>query len=226
MDESDYKGHRQRVKNRFLKSNAENLEDYELLEILLFSSFPRKDVKPLAKKLLQEFGSLKGIINCDLYNFMQLDFANNSIYVNFAVIKEILRRMLLDKGEKQKSVLSSWNALVDYLKIHIGNNHTEQFRVLFLNKKNILIADELQTNGTIDKTAIYPREIIRRCLFHGAASIILVHNHPSGNPNPSKSDIDLTKMIVQACEPFDISVHDHVVVASNKIFSFKSNLLL
>ena len=226
MLEENNKGHRQRVKDKFLKSSAESLEDYELLEIVLFSSFPRRDVKPIAKKLLKEFGSLKAIINCDLYNFMQLEFVNKSMYISFAVIKEILRRVLMDNGQKQESILSSWHSLVDYLKIHIGNNHTEQFRVLFLNKKNILIADEVQTSGTIDQTAIYPREIIRRCLFHGAASLILVHNHPSGNPNPSRSDIELTKIIVQACEPFGISVHDHVVVAGNKIFSFKSNLLL
>jgi DNA repair protein RadC len=223
---NDFAGHRQRVKNKFLKSNPESLEDYELLEILLFSAAPRKDVKPIAKKLLQEFGNLKSIVNCDLYNLSQLPGTNTSMYISFAIIKEIFRRILISKDIKQENILSSWNAVVDYLKVHMGDNSTEQFRVLFLNKKNVLIVDEIQSYGTIDQTAIYPREIIRKSLFHGAGAIILVHNHPSGNPNPSKADIELTKVIVQACAPFNIVVHDHVIVGKNKIFSFKSNLLL
>jgi DNA repair protein RadC len=219
-------GHRQRVKNKFLKSNPESLEDYELLEILLFGAIPRKDVKPIAKKLLHQFGNIKTVINSDLYSLTQLPEVSKSVYVNFATVKEIFRRILLGDEVKRENILSSWNALVDYLRIHIGNNLTEQFRVLFLNKKNILIADEVQSHGTIDQTAIYPREIIRKSLFHCAAAIILVHNHPSGNPNPSKSDIESTKAIVQACKPFDIAVHDHVIISKNQIFSFKANLLL
>lgn len=226
MNNSEYCGHRQRVKNKFLKSNPEIFEDYELLEIMLFSCVPRKDVKPIAKKLLQEFGNLKAIINCDIYKFSQISGTTESMYVIFSVIKEIYRRILLHKDLKQENILCSWDSLVDYLKAHIGNNQIEQFRVLFLNKKNILIADEIQTTGTIDQTAIYPREIIRKCLFHGAGAIILVHNHPSGNPNPSKADIELTKLISKACEPFNISLHDHIIVGGNKIFSFKSNFLL
>jgi DNA repair protein RadC len=222
----DYVGHRQRVKNKFLKSNPETLEDYELLEILLFSCIPRKDVKPIAKKLLKEFGGLAALINSDIYNLRQMPDTTNSMYISFAVIKELFRRMLINDEVKKENILSSWNALVDYLKAHMGNNSVEQFRVLFLNKKNILIADEVQSQGTIDQTAIYPREIIRRSLFHGAGAIILVHNHPSGNPNPSKADIELTKTMVQACAPFSITVHDHVIIGKNKIFSFKSNLLL
>jgi DNA repair protein RadC len=221
-----YFGHRQRVKNKFLKSNPETLEDYELLEILLFGAVPRKDVKPIAKKLLQEFGDLKALINCDIYSLLQVADTNQSMYIIFAAIKELYRRVILHNNLKEKNILNSWNALVDYLKMHMGNNTTEQFRVLFLNKKNILIADEIQSNGTIDQAAIYPREIIRKCLFYGAGAVILVHNHPSGNPNPSQADIALTKTIVQACEPLDIRVHDHLIIAQNRIFSFKSNLLL
>jgi DNA repair protein RadC len=225
-DTNPYFGHRQRVKNKFLKSNPENLEDYELLEILLFSALPRKDVKPIAKKLLQEFTSLKALLNCDIYTFLQVDGVNQSMYIIFAAIKELQRRVMIDNNLKDISILNSWNALLDYLKMHMGGNTTEQFRTLFLNKKNILIADEVQSNGTIDQTAIYPREIIRKCLFYGAAAVILVHNHPSGNPAPSQADILLTKKIVQACEPLDIKVHDHLIIGRNKIFSFKSNLLL
>jgi DNA repair protein RadC len=219
-------GHRQRVKSRFLKSNPENLQDYELLEILLFYALPRRDVKPIAKKLLQEFTNLKALINCDIYTLLQIDGANQNMYIIFAAIKELQRRVMLNCNLKNNNVLSSWNALLDYLKVHMGSNTTEQFRTLFLNKKNILIADEVQSNGTIDQTAIYPREIIRKCLFYGAAAIILVHNHPSGNPQPSQADILLTKKISQACEPLDIKVHDHLIIGQNKIFSFKSNLFL
>jgi DNA repair protein RadC len=141
-------------------------------------------------------------------------------------MKEIFRRTLIAPVIRDENILSSWDSLVEYLKVHMGNNQIEQFRVLFLNKKNLLIADEIQTHGTIDQTAIYPREIIRKCLFHGASAIILVHNHPSGNPNPSKADIELTKVIANVCAPFNIAVHDHVIVGGNKIFSFKSNFLL
>ena len=138
-DCKDYVGHRQRVKNKFLKSNPETLEDYELLEILLFSCIPRKDVKPIAKKLLKEFGGLVALINSDIYNLRQMPETTNSMYISFAVIKELFRRMLINDEVKKENILSSWNALVDYLKAHMGNNSVEQFRVLFLNKKNFLI---------------------------------------------------------------------------------------
>jgi len=222
----DHVGHRQRVKNKFLKSDPENYEDYELLELLLFHVVPRRDVKPLAKKLLRSFGSIKALIACDVCNLLEVEGANTYMYVIFALIKELSRRMIIDKEVKKENILGAWSAVVDYLKSHMGNNSIEQFRILFLNKKNVLIADEVQTLGTIDQTAIYPREVIRKSLFYGAGALILVHNHPSGNPKPSKADIELTKVIVKACAPFDISVHDHVIIGGNKIFSFKSNLLL
>jgi len=222
----DHVGHRQRVKNKFLKSDPENYEDYELLELLLFHVVPRRDVKPLAKKLLRSFGSIKALIACDVCNLLEVEGANTNMYVIFALIKELSRRMIIDKEVKKENILGAWSAVVDYLKSHMGNNSIEQFRILFLNKKNALIADEVQTLGTIDQTAIYPREVIRKSLFYGAGALILVHNHPSGNPKPSKADIELTKVIVKACAPFDISVHDHVIIGGNKIFSFKSNLLL
>ena len=225
-DALEYSGHRQRVKKKFLHSNHEVFEDYELLELLLFNLLPRRDVKPLAKGLLKEFGSLKALINSDLLRLSQFPGTSTSMYIMFAVIREILRRNLMDDKIKKENVLSSWGALVDYLKMHMGDNQVEQFRVLFLNKKNILIADEVQSYGTVDQTAVYPREIIRRSLFHAAVAIILVHNHPSGNPEPSKADIEMTKTIVQACAPFEILVHDHVIIGNHKIFSFKSNMLL
>lgn len=222
----DHVGHRQRVKNKFLKSDHEKYEDYELLELLLFHVIPRRDVKPLAKKLLRCFSSIKALVACDICNLLEVEGTNKNIYVILALIKELSRRMLLDNDVKKENILSAWSAVVDYLKSHMGNNAVEQFRILFLNKKNVLIADEVQTLGTIDQTAIYPREVIRKSLFYGAGALILVHNHPSGNPKPSKADIELTKIIVKACAPFDISVHDHVIIGKNKIFSFKSNLLL
>lgn len=225
MLDKHYIGHRQRVKDKFLNSNAETLHDYELLELILFWALPRKDVKPLAKDLLNQFQSLKNIINCELEDLLHVEGATKNMYINFAVIKEVLRRYLSPVANEE-NILTSWNALVDYLKAHMGNLKREQFRVLFLNKKNILIADEIQTKGTVDQTAIYPREVVKRALFHGAGAIILVHNHPSGNPKPSKADIELTELVMHACSHFNITLHDHVIVSQNKIYSFKSNFLL
>ena len=218
-------GHRQRLKQKFLEGSPANFSDYELLELVLFNSIPRKDVKPLAKKLLQEFGGLGGVINAAEDKLLSINGVTKSICINFLVINEILNR-LLQSNVMQKNILSSWTALLDYLRITMGSCKTEQFIILFLNKKNVLIADELQTTGTIDQTPVYPREVIKRSLFHEASAIILVHNHPSGSTTPSKADIDLTNNIVLACKTVGIIVHDHVIITNDDSYSFKANLLL
>lgn len=225
MNSEDYcKGHRQRLKSRFLKSPA-SIHDYEILEMILFWSIPRKDVKLLAKTLLKEFGDISGILNASQDKLLKISGVTESVYTNTRLIKEILTRSLKTEVEN-KNILSSWSALIEYLRVTQGNMPTEQFRVLFLNKKNILLADELQEAGTIDQTPVYPREIVKRALFHEASAIILVHNHPSGNPNPSKEDISMTNEIVSACNVIGIIVHDHVIISKNDFYSFKSNLLL
>ncbi|WP_341761704.1 RadC family protein [Candidatus Tisiphia endosymbiont of Thecophora atra] len=219
-----YIGHRQRLRQRIIVS-AENLADYELLEMILFFVIPRKDVKPLAKELLTQFGSLANLINTDKEKLLNIKGTNDNLYVNFVIMRELTNRMLKQKVINQ-NVISSWNVLIDYLKATMGSMKTEQFRILFLNKKNVLIADEVLSQGTIDQATIYPREIIKRALFNEAGAIILVHNHPSGVSKPSNTDIELTHKIVKTCANMNISVHDHVIITANEYFSFKSNMLL
>ncbi|MCC8399368.1 MAG: DNA repair protein RadC [Rickettsia endosymbiont of Platyusa sonomae] len=223
-DTPHYIGHRQRLRQRIVMS-AENLADYELLEMILFSVIPRKDVKPLAKELLTRFGSLADLINTDKEKLLNIKGTNDNLYINFVTMRELTNRMLKQKVMNH-NVISSWSILIDYLKATMGNMKTEQFRILFLNKKNILIADEVLSQGTIDQATIYPREIIKRALFNEAGAIILVHNHPSGVSKPSNTDIKLTHKIVETCANVNISVHDHVIIAANEYFSFKSNMLL
>ncbi|UCM85282.1 MAG: DNA repair protein RadC [Rickettsia endosymbiont of Culicoides impunctatus] len=223
-DTPHYIGHRQRLRQRIVMS-AENLADYELLEMILFSVIPRKDVKPLAKELLTRFGSLADLINTDKEKLLNIKGTNDNLYINFVTMRELTNRILKQKVMNH-NVISSWSILIDYLKATMGNMKTEQFRILFLNKKNILIADEVLSQGTIDQATIYPREIIKRALFNEAGAIILVHNHPSGVSKPSNTDIKLTHKIVETCANVNISVHDHVIIAANEYFSFKSNMLL
>ncbi|OZG31984.1 RadC family protein [Rickettsia endosymbiont of Culicoides newsteadi] len=223
-DTPHYIGHRQRLRQRIVMS-AENLADYELLEMILFSVIPRKDVKPLAKELLTRFGSLADLINTDKEKLLNIKGTNDNLYINFVTMRELTNRMLKQKVINQ-NVISSWSILIDYLKATMGNMKTEQFRILFLNKKNVLIADEVLSQGTIDQATIYPREIIKRALFNEAGAIILIHNHPSGVSKPSNTDIKLTHKIVETCANVNISVHDHVIIAANEYFSFKSNMLL
>lgn len=217
-------GHRQRLKERFIKAPA-SLHDYEILEMILFSSIPRRDVKDLAKTLLRVFSDLSGVLNATEDKLLSVAGVTSSVYIHMRLLKEVLSRAL-KTTIKDKNILSSWNALIEYLQASQGNMQTEQFRTLFLNKKNILIADELQEIGTIDQTPVYPREIVKRALFHEASAIILVHNHPSGNPKPSPEDVNLTVEIIRACKTISVAVHDHVIICKDDFFSFKSNMLL
>jgi DNA repair protein RadC len=220
-----YLGHRKRLKERFLNSHPSSVSDYELIELLLFQVVPRRDVKPLAKNLLSTFGSINQLINADKDKILSVEEVKEPAYLQFKLLKELLNRIFYEAIQK-KNIISSWSALLDYLKFNMGCLKIEQFRVLFLNKKNILLADEIMAVGTIDQTPVYPREIVKRALFHEAGAIILVHNHPSGNSKPSKSDIDLTAQIVNACKIVNVTVHDHVIIGSGNYYSFKSNLLL
>ena len=218
-------GHRDRIRERFLKSKKGSLSDEELLEMMLFWSIPRKDVKPLAKILINSFGNIAGIFNASNEKLSAIGKLSKNTIVNILLVKEILDKIL--HGQIiQKNILSSWSSLIDYLKVSMGSSKTEEFRILFLNKKNILIADEIQPYGTVDQTPIYPREVIKKALFYEASAIILVHNHPSGNPRPSNADISVTRQIMEACRTINITIHDHVIVTSDEIYSFKSNLLL
>lgn len=219
-------GHRQRLKEKFLKSeNMLSLHDYELVELILFNAIPRKDVKPLAKMLLGKFGNLQNIVHAERRHFLSVEGTTDTVYMQFKLMREVFNRVLQERSMKQ-NVINSWTSLLEYLKFNMSCLKTEQFRTLFLNSKNILIADEVMSNGTIDQTSVYPREILKRIIFHDAGAIILVHNHPSGNSKPSEADILLTKQIVDACSIIGARVHDHVIIGSNQYFSFKSHVLL
>jgi DNA repair protein RadC len=223
---SYYEGHRKRLKNKLLNANDySGFDDCEFLELILFFCIPRRDVKPIAKELLYTFGNLKSVVNADYQKLKSVPYINENVFIIFLIIKEFMNRILRHNVINQ-NIINSWEALLNYLKISIGLKTLEEFHVLFLNKKNCLIADEAMSIGTIDQTFVYPREIIKRVLFYDASAIILVHNHPSGVSKPSKSDIDLTNRIVEACNAVSVLVHDHVIVTSSEYFSFKSNMML
>ena len=220
-----YLGHRKRLKAKFLVNEPSGFTDYELMELLLFQAIPRKDVKPLAKELIRRFGSIASIINTNKERLQEIPEVNENVILAIKLSREILT-MALKQKITNKNAISSWSALLDYLKFNMGHLKIEQFRVLFLNKKNILIADEVMSVGTIDQTLVFPREIVKKCLYHEAGAIILVHNHPSGDVKPSKIDVDLTAEIVKACNTINVIVHDHVIIGEADYYSFKSNMLL
>lgn len=220
-DKPHYHGHRDRLRQRFLQNGAEGLADYELLELLLFMAIPRRDIKPLSKALIQKFGSFSGVINADVSDLMACDgLSENSVAALKAV--QASAHKLLQQDLMQQPVLNSWSRLVDYCQATMAHEKKENFRVLFLNKKNMLIADEIQQTGTVDHTPAYPREIMKRALDLGATAIVLCHNHPSGDHTPSNDDVDMTYAIKAAGEPFNIVVHDHIVVSRNGVSSFKT----
>lgn len=222
MDEAQhYLGHRARLRERFLETGGEFLPDYELLELILFSSRPRGDVKPLAKRLLKEFGSFAKVIHADESALRALDEVGDATIAALKTIRVAAQRLLKSEIGDQP-VIQSWSALMDYCKLVMGQNKIEEFRVLFLNHRHALIADEVMQRGTINHTPVYPREIVKRALEHSAAAVILLHNHPSGECTPSKADIDITQKIVEAARTVNVTVHDHVIITESGHYSFKS----
>jgi DNA repair protein RadC len=214
-------GHRQRLRERFLQPGGEHIPDYELLELILFSARPRGDVKPLAKRLLKHFGSFDAVIHAEVRELAAVDEVGDAA---IAAIKMVLvaSQRLLKAEIKDRPVIQSWTALMDYCQLVMGKSRIEEFRVLFLNHRNALIADEVMHRGTIDHTPVYPREIIKRALELSASALILLHNHPSDDPTPSKADIEMTKKIVEAAKGVNITIHDHVIVSESGTYSFKS----
>ncbi|HTR85997.1 MAG TPA: DNA repair protein RadC [Reyranella sp.] len=219
-----YHGHRGRVRERVLKSGIESLPDYELLELLLFYSIDRIDTKPLAKRLLERFGTLGDIYAAEAAQLREFEIDQRTL-VLFRALRESGRR-LAERKVKDMPVMSSWQQLLDYCHAALAHEKTEQFRLLFLDRKNVLIADEVQQRGTIDHTPVYPREVVKRALELGAAALILVHNHPSGDPKPSREDIEMTKEIRRAAEALGIAIHDHLVIGRKGHASFRSLGLL
>ncbi|MCK5375069.1 MAG: DNA repair protein RadC [Alphaproteobacteria bacterium] len=220
-----YTGHRQRLRERFLIGGADALQDYELLELILFMAIPRKDVKPLAKDLLETSGSLSALMSTPHSVLSQMDNMSENAATAIKAISAIAQRMM-KQDLMEKPVLNNWTRLMDYSHISMDHETKEHFRILFLNKKNMLIADEIQASGTVDHTPAYPREIMKRALELGATAMILMHNHPSGDPKPSQADVEMTKMIADAASTFNIAIHDHIVMARGSHFSFKQEGLI
>jgi DNA repair protein RadC len=219
-----YFGHRERLRERFFSAGPDALSDYELLEMALFAAIPRRDTKELAKALLKKFGSFAEVIHAPEARLREAglkDAPVNQLKLIAAAADRIAR------GEIKRNVaLSSWNEVIDYCRSSMAFADKEQFRLLFLDKKNQLIADEVQQTGTVDHTPVYPREVIKRALELSATALILVHNHPSGDPTPSQADIQMTKAIVDIAAPLGIAVHDHIIVGKGGHASLKGMRLI
>jgi DNA repair protein RadC len=220
-----YYGHRERLRGRFREAGADAVSDYELLELLLFRALPRRDVKPLAKLLLEKFGSFAEVITAPEARLAEVKGLGDSGVTEFKIVQAAASRLLRGKVKKRPA-LSSWSAVLDYCRTAQAFADRELFRVLFLDKRNQLIADEVQQTGTIDHTPVYPREVVKRALELSATAIILVHNHPSGDPTPSQADIQMTQQIIAVAQPLGISVHDHIIVGKEGHASLKGLKLI
>jgi len=220
-----YLGHRERLRTRFREAGPEALSDYELLELLLFRSIPRADTKERAKALIRRFGSLGEVLGAPEHLLREVEDIGEAAALDLKIVSAAAQRMV--RGEiKQREILSSWTQVLDYCRAAMAFEPREQFRILFLDKKNVLIADEVQQTGTVDHTPVYPREVVRRALELSATAVILVHNHPSGDPTPSRADIDMTKTIIAAAKPLGIAVHDHIIIGKKGYASMKGLLLI
>lgn len=214
--------HRARLRERFMTGGAAAMPDYELLELLLFRSVPRRDVKPLARRLLDQFGDIHGVITASPDRLAKVTDVGDAIITDFKILEATAQRLARARI-LQRHVISSWDALLDYCHTTMAHLETEQFRVLYLDRKNTLIADEEQARGTVDHVPVYPREVAKRALEHNASAIILVHNHPSGDPTPSDSDIAMTEQISTALAPLSIVVHDHLIIGKSQELSFRAH---
>lgn len=220
-DEQHYIGHRARLRERFLGPGGEALPDYELLELILFSAHPRGDVKPLAKRLLKQFGSFDKVIYAADNELRAIDEVGDAVISALKTVRISSQRLIKSEMGDQP-IIQSWSALLDYCKLAMGRAKVEEFRVLFLNNRHALIADEVMQRGTVNHTPVYPREVMKRALELAASAIILLHNHPSGDPTPSQADIDITQKIVDAAKTINVTVHDHVIITHTGHYSFKS----
>lgn len=224
-DKPHYHGHRERLRARFRQAGAEAVTDYELLELLLFRAIPQRDVKPLAKDLIAKFGSFPEVISAPAARLAEIKGIGDAAITELKLVHAAASR--LTRGQVQKRpVLSSWSNVIDYCRTTMAFADKEQFRVLFLDKRNRLIADEVQQVGTIDHTPVYPREVVKRALELSATALILVHNHPSGDPTPSHADIQMTQTIIDVARPLGIAVHDHIIVGKEGHASFRSLRLI
>lgn len=213
--------HRKRLRDRFMEGGAAALPDYEMLELLLFRAIPRMDVKPLARLLLDTFGDFNRVISASPQRLQMVKGVGEAVVIELKLVEAAAGRLMRAKVLNMP-VLSSWNALLDYCQTVMAHRETEQFRILFLDRKNVLIADEEQAKGTVDHVPVYPREVVKRALELNASAIILVHNHPSGDPTPSEADISMTIQVQDAAQVLGITVHDHLIIGKSRELSFKA----
>ncbi len=218
-------GHRERLRERFREAGPEALPDYELLEMVLFRAISRGDTKPLAKNLIAKFGSFAEVISAAPERLKEVDGVGDAVTTELKLIRAAALR-LMKGGIVNRPLLSSWSAILEYCRASMAFQDKEQFRILFLDKKNQLIADEVQQEGTVDHTPVYTREVMKRALELSASAIILAHNHPSGDPTPSLADIDMTRKIIDAGMKLGIAVHDHVIFGRGGHTSFRASKLI
>lgn len=213
--------HRKRLRSRFLEGGAAAMPDYELLELVLFRAIPRTDVKPLARRLLDMFGDFNGVLTAPQARLQQVQGVGEAVVSELKIVEAAAQRLARARV-MHRHVLSSWDALLDYCHTAMAHRETEQFRVLFLDRKNILIADEEQARGTVDHVPVYPREVVKRALELNASALILVHNHPSGDPTPSQADIAMTEQVQTAAEALGLVLHDHLIIGRAQELSFRA----
>ena len=221
-----YYGHRERLRERFREAGSDAVSDYELLELVLFRALPRRDLKPLCKELIARFGSFAEVLAASPQRLAEIKGMGEGAITDLKIVHAAANRLARGQVKKNRPVLSSWSSVLDYCRTTMAFADKEQFRILFLDKRNQLIADEVQGTGTVDHTPVYPREVVKRALELSATAVILVHNHPSGDPTPSRADIQMTQAIVEVAKPLGISVHDHLIVGKEGHASFKGLRLI
>lgn len=217
--------HRKRLRDRFLAGGAAALPDYEMLELILFRAIPRQDVKPLTHHLLAVFGDFNRVVSAPISRLAEVKGVGDAVITELKIVEAAAQRLARSRI-LQRHVISSWDAVLDYCHTAMAHRDTEQFRVLFLDRKNVLVADEAQAQGTVDHVPVYPREVVKRALELNASALILVHNHPSGDPTPSEADIMMTQQIQTAAEALGLTLHDHLVIGKSRELSFRSEGLL
>lgn len=220
----DYLGHRQRLRTRFLLTGGKDMPDYEFLEFLLTMSIPRRDVKPLAKQLIKNFGNFAGVVNASDNELLAISGIKETTLALLKAIKEgAIRMQWQNLNASDTPLINNWDLMVDYCRMKMSHKQVEEFMVIYLNSKLYLIGEEIQQRGTLNQVAVHPREVIKSAMDKGAAAIILVHNHPSGIVKPSHADIEITKNIVQAGNVVDINVLDHLIISKDNVYSFVQN---
>ena len=213
--------HRKRLRDRFIEGGAQAMPDYELLELVLFRAIPRQDVKPLARLLLDTFGDFNRVLSASPARLTMVKGVGDAVVLELKLVEAASHRLMRARV-LHRPLLSSWDALLDYCHTTMAHRETEQFRILFLDRKNVLIADEEQARGTVDHVPVYPREVVKRALELNASALILVHNHPSGDPTPSDADLAMTHQIVEACGALGLTLHDHLIIGKSREISFRS----